>query len=254
MSWQCCPSSVRPSSVRRPSVTVNNFGVATITQTNFIRSVSNFGNRKVPRKYRSSSNMSKIGQPELGYLPLNFFNFPHFRGVATITRTNIIRSVSNFGNRKVHRKYRSSSNMSKIGQPELGYLPLKVLQLQILSDLFQTQEIQVKFEYVQNRSTGTGLSALEFLQFFPFSRCCNDNSNKYYPICFKLWKQEGPQEIQVKFEYEQNRSTGTGLSALEFLQFSPFSRCCNDNSNKYYPICFKLWKQEGLGNTGQVRI
>ena len=110
-------------SVRRPSV-VNNFGVATITQTNFIRSVSNFGNRKVHRKYRSSSNMSKIGQPELGYLPLNFFNFPHFRGVATITRTNIIRSASNFGNRKVYRKYRSSSNMSKIDQPKLGYLPL----------------------------------------------------------------------------------------------------------------------------------
>ena len=32
----------------------------------------------VPRKYRSSSNISKIGQPELGYLPLNFFNFLHF--------------------------------------------------------------------------------------------------------------------------------------------------------------------------------
>ena len=114
-------------SVVRPSVrlsVVNNFGVATITRTNFIRSVSNFGNRKVPRRYRSSSNLSKIGQPELGYLPLNFFNFSHFWGVATITRTNIIRSVSNFGNRTVPRKYRSSSNMSKIGQPELGYLPL----------------------------------------------------------------------------------------------------------------------------------
>ena len=149
-----CPSSVRPSvrpTVVRPSG-VNNFGVATITQTNFIRSVSNFENRKVPRKYRSSSNMSKIGQPELGYLPLNFFNFSHFWGVATITRTNIIRSVSNFGNRKVPRKYRSSSNMSKIGQPELGYLPLN------------------------------------FSNFFPFSRCCNNNSNKYYPICFKLWE------------------------------------------------------------------
>ena len=96
-------------------------GVATITRTNIIRSVSNFGNRKVHRKYRSTSNMSKIGQPELGCLPLNFFNFPHIRGFATI---NIIRSVSNFGNRKVPRKYRSSSNMSKIGQRELGYLPL----------------------------------------------------------------------------------------------------------------------------------
>ena len=99
-------------------------GVATITWTNIIRSVSNFGNKKVPRNYRSSSNMSKFGQPELGYLPLNFFNFPHFRGVATITRTNIIRSVSNFGNRKVSMKYRSSSNMSQIGQLDLGYLPL----------------------------------------------------------------------------------------------------------------------------------
>ena len=37
-------------------------------------------------KYRSSSNMSEIGQPEVGYLPLNFFNFSHFRGVATITQ------------------------------------------------------------------------------------------------------------------------------------------------------------------------
>ena len=55
--------------------------------------------------------MSKIWQPELDYLPLNFFNFPHFRGLATITRTNIIWSVSNFGNRKVPKKYRSSSNM-----------------------------------------------------------------------------------------------------------------------------------------------
>ena len=90
----------------------------------YIRSVSNFGNRKDHMKYRSSSNMSKIGQPELGYLPLNFFNFSNFRGVATITQTNIIRSVSNFGNRKDHMKYRSSSNMSEIGQPELGYLPL----------------------------------------------------------------------------------------------------------------------------------
>ena len=146
-------SVVRPSSVRPSSI--NNFGVATITQTNFIRSASNFINRKVPRKYRSSSNMSKIGQPELGYLPLNFFNFSNFRGVATITRTNIIRSVSNFRNRKDHMKYRS-------------------------------------FEYERNWSTGTWLSALEFLQFFPYSRCCNDNFNKYYPICFKLWKQEGP--------------------------------------------------------------
>ena len=95
-------------------------GFATITRTNIIRSVSNFGNRK----YRSSSNMSKIGQPELGYIPLNFFNFSHFRGVSRITRTNIIQSVSNFGNRKVHRKNRSSSNVSKICLPELGYLPL----------------------------------------------------------------------------------------------------------------------------------
>ena len=103
---------------------VNNFGVATITRANFIWSDSNLGNRKVPRKYWWSSNMSKIGQPELGYLPLNFFNFSHFRGVARITWTNIIRYVSNFGNRKVPRKYRSSLNMSKIGQPELGYLSL----------------------------------------------------------------------------------------------------------------------------------
>ena len=101
-------------------------GVATITRINIIRSVSNFGNRKVPRKYRSSSNMNKIGQPKLGYLPLNFFNLSHYRGVATITQTNI-RSVSNFGNKKVPRKYRSSSNMSEIGQPELGYLPLNSL-------------------------------------------------------------------------------------------------------------------------------
>ena len=78
------------------------------------------GNRKVPRKYRSSSNMSKIGQPEWGYLPLNFFNFSHFRGVATITRTNIIRSVSNFGNRKVPTNYRSRLNISKISNLELG--------------------------------------------------------------------------------------------------------------------------------------
>ena len=127
-------------------------GVATITQTNIIRSVSNFGNRKDHMKYRSSSNMSEIGQPELGYLPLNFFHFSHFRGVATITWTNIIRSVSNFGNRKVPTNYRSSSNMSKIGQPELGYLPLNFFNFsnfrgvatitqQILSDLFQTLEI-----------------------------------------------------------------------------------------------------------------
>ena len=68
--------------------------------------------------------MSKIGQTELGYLRLNFFNFPHFRGFATITRTNIIRSVSNFRNKKVPRKGRSSLNISEIGQPELGYLPL----------------------------------------------------------------------------------------------------------------------------------
>ena len=94
--------------------------------------------------------MSESGQLELGYLPVNFFNFPHFQGFATITRTNIIGSVSNFGNRKVHRKYRSSSNMSKIGQPELGYLPLN------------------------------------FFNFPSFSRFCNDNSNKYCQICFKL--------------------------------------------------------------------
>ena len=74
----------------------------------------------------------------------------YLRGDATITRANIIRSVSNFGNRKVSRKYRSSSNMSKISQPELGYLPLN------------------------------------FFNFSPFLRCCNDNSSKFYPICFKL--------------------------------------------------------------------
>ena len=122
-------------------------GVATITSTNIIRSVSNFGNRKVPRKYRSSSNMSKIGQPKLGYLPLNFFNFPNFRGVATITWTNIIWSVSNFGNKKVPRKRRSSLNMSKIGEPELGYLPLNFFNFSnfrgvaTITDLFQTLEI-----------------------------------------------------------------------------------------------------------------
>ena len=121
-------------------------GVATITWTNIIRSVSNFGNRKVPRKYRSSSNMSEICQPELGYLPLNFFYLFHFRGVATITRTNIIWSFLNFGNRKVSRKHRSRLNMSKIGQAELGYLPLN---------------------------------------FFWFSSY-NNNSNKYYSICFNL--------------------------------------------------------------------
>ena len=91
--------------------------------------VSNIRNKKVPRKYRSSSNMNKIGQPKLGYLPLNFFNLSHYRAVATITRTNIIRSVSIFGKKKVPMKYRS-------------------------------------FEYEPNRSTGTGLSALEFLHFF----------------------------------------------------------------------------------------
>ena len=131
---------------------VNNFGVATITRTNIIKSVSNFGNRKVPRKYRSSLNMSKIGQPELGYLSLNFFNFSHFWDVATITWTNIIRYVSNFGNKNVPREFRSSLNKSEIGQPELGYL------------------------------------SLNFFNFFPFLRCYNNNSNKYYPICFKLWK------------------------------------------------------------------
>ena len=100
------------------------WGDATITWTNIIQYVSNFGNKNVPREFRSSLNMSEIGQLELGYLPLNFFNFSHFWGVATIIQTNIIRSVSNFGNMKVLRKYRSSSKMIEIGQPELGCLPL----------------------------------------------------------------------------------------------------------------------------------
>ena len=130
---------------------VDSFGVATIIQTNIIRFISNFGNRKVPRKYRSSSNMIEISQPELGYLPLNFFNFSLFWGVATIIQTNIIRSISNFGNRKVPRKYRSSSNMIEIGQLELGCLPLNF------------------FSFSQFR----GVSTI---------------TNKYYLICFKLWK------------------------------------------------------------------
>ena len=66
-----CPSSIRPSGV-------NNFGVATITQTNIIRSVSNFGNRKDHMKCRSSSNMSEIGQPELGLSALEFLQFSSF--------------------------------------------------------------------------------------------------------------------------------------------------------------------------------
>ena len=132
-----CPSSV--SCLAICILCRNKFGVATITRTNFIWSVSNFGN---------SSNMSEIGQLELGYLPLNF---PHFWGVATITWTNIIRSVSNSGNKKVSRNYRSCSNMSKIGQPVIcpwisSLFPIfEVLQRkleQILCDLFQTLEIR----------------------------------------------------------------------------------------------------------------
>ena len=117
-------------------------GFATITRTNIIRSVSNFGNRTVPRKYRSSSNMSKIRQQTLSYLPLNFFNFPHFRGFVKITRTHIIRSVSNLGNRKVPRKYRSSSNMSKIGQPELGNLPLNFSHILGVATITQANVIR----------------------------------------------------------------------------------------------------------------
>ena len=146
MLWQVvCHPSVRPS-------IVNNFGVATITQTNFIRSVSNFGNRKLPRKYRSSSNMIKISQSELGYLPLNFFNFTIFE----VLQRELEQIFSDlFQTLEIGRslgKYRSSLNMSKIGQPELGYLPLNffnfpILQVlqryleQIYSDLFQTLEI-----------------------------------------------------------------------------------------------------------------
>ena len=107
-------------SVVRPSG-VNNFGVATITQTNIIQSVSNFGNRKVSRKYKFE--YEQIGN---GFSALEFLQFFHFQGDATLTLTNIIRSVSNFENKKV------------------------------------------KFEYDRNRSFGTGLSALEFLKFFPF--------------------------------------------------------------------------------------
>ena len=128
--------------------------------------------------------MSKIGQPELGYLPLNFFNFSHFRGVATITRANIIRSVSNFGNRKVSRKYRSRSNMSKISQPELGYLPL---------NFFNFSHFRV---FNSNK----------------YHPICFRNS-KYYPICYKLLQNTGQGNTgQIN---EQNRSTRTGLSALE---------------------------------------
>ena len=158
-------------------------GVATITWANIIWSVSNFGYKKFPRTCRSSLNMSKIGQPELGCLPLNWFNFlnfwgvatiiliniigsvsnfknrkvlrktgqdwiwsksvkqnwvifpwissdfPHFWGVVTITRTHIIRSVSNFGNRKVPRNHRSRLNISKISKLELG----DILQKGLLS-------------------------------------------------------------------------------------------------------------------------
>ena len=54
--------------------------------------------------YRASLNTSKNGQPEVGYLPLNFLNFPHFQSVAMKARTNVIQSISNFGNMKVPRK------------------------------------------------------------------------------------------------------------------------------------------------------
>ena len=77
-------------------------GFVTITRANIIRFVSSFGNRKVPRKYRSNSNMSQIGPLELGYLPFNFFNFLHVLGVATITQANFIRSVSNLGHRNIY--------------------------------------------------------------------------------------------------------------------------------------------------------
>ena len=60
--------------------------------------------------------MSKIGQPELGYLPLISSIFPIFE----LTKINW--SVLNFWNRKVSRKHVKIEY--KIGQAELGYLPL----------------------------------------------------------------------------------------------------------------------------------
>ena len=110
-------------------------------------------------KYRSSSNVSEIGQQKLGYLPLNFFNFAHFRVVANDNSDT--------------------------------YNPI-CFKLWNYDGLL---EIPFNIEYERNQSTGTGLSSIS-----PLLRCCNDNSNKYDPICFKLGKYKGPYEKQVTFE------------------------------------------------------
>ena len=57
------------------------------------------------------------------------------------------------------------------------------------------------------RSTGTWVSALEFLPFFPFSRRCNDRLNKYDSdqVSKSGPHRKVPTNVQVKFEYEQDR-------------------------------------------------
>ena len=42
--------------------------------------------------------------------------------------------------------------------------------------------------------------------------------------------------------FDQNRITGSGLSAPEFVEFYQISRICNDNSNKYKLIFFLNFK------------
>ena len=105
--------------------------------------------------------------------------------------------------------------MSKIGQLELGYLPLG----------------------------------------FPhFWGAATIYLNKYYPICIKLLKSERSYEIQVKFEYERNWSTGTGLSALGFLHFSHFRRVATKTWANIMRSVSNVGNKRSLRNTGRVWI
>ena len=122
----------------------NRVGVATITRTNCITSVA------ATRSLRSSNqNLRKYLRRTL-VQSLCALQRLSCRICLWSTRTNIIESVSNFGNRRVPRKYMSSLNVSETGHPEVGYIPMN------------------------------------FLQSNPISRCWNDNWNAYL-ICSNVW-------------------------------------------------------------------